>query len=44
MAKLVTDASYKNRDKQKEAADFKAGKRPDAGFVDLTPKTAPKGK
>jgi hypothetical protein len=41
MAKLVTDASYKPRDKKKEAADFKAGKRANKGFADLT---TPKGK
>jgi len=45
MAKLLTDASYKVRDKKKEAADFKAGKRPNPGYRDLTSKkTAPKGK
>ena len=36
--KLITDASYGIRDKKKEQADAKAGKRANAGFVDLTPK------
>ena len=36
-SKLLTDASFKTRDKKKEATDFKAGKRKDPGFVDLTP-------
>jgi|LGOV01.1.fsa_nt_gb hypothetical protein len=35
MGKLLTDASYKPRDKKKEVADAKAGKgKP--GFMDLT--------
>lgn len=41
MAKLLTDASYKPRDKKKEVAEAKAGKAK-PGYMDLTP--APKGK
>ena len=41
--KVLTDASYKERDKKKEVADFKAGKRTNPGYLDLTPaKSAPK--
>ena len=43
MAKLITDASYKLRDKKQEVADAKSGKaRP--GFMDITPAPEPKGK
>lgn len=42
MGKLIVNASYSKRDKKKERADFKAGKRPNAGFIDLTGKS--KGK
>jgi len=44
MKKLLTDASYKTRDKAQEAKDFKAGKADHPGFSDLTPPEAPKGK
>jgi len=43
MAKMIVDASYKARDKKKEVADFKAGKRANPGFRDLTKKST-KGK
>ncbi len=38
--KLLTDASYVKRNKAQEAKDFKAGKRVNAGFADLTPPSA----